>query len=135
VVAGTRPKFFRSVVPKHSDSDGKVSRGSYEPHLLFGWFKNLSFEEALILTTGVRPSKLRKVYWTHSHNDLVKIVDVRTQYEIAKAYQIHESFRLVAAEVFGGGKSSSSTPSPEGKPVETMQELMAAFASVGGSLG
>lgn len=47
---------------------------------------------------------------------------------------MHESFRLVAAEALGGGKSSGEAPSGV-KPVETMQELMAAFSQVGGTLG
>lgn len=78
---------------------------------------------------------MNKIYWSHSQNDLIKIVDIRTQYEIAKAYQIHESFRLVAAEVFGGGKNGNGAPSSGSKPVETFQELMAAFSSVGGQFG
>jgi len=79
---------------------------------------------------------LDKAYWKYSHKDLVKLVGLKTQFEIAKSYQTHESFRLVAFEALGGGKNKSSTPSSEGiKPVEDFQELMAAFTSIGGSLG
>jgi hypothetical protein len=67
---------------------------------------------------------------------LVKLVDVRTQYEIAKAYQIHESFRLVAAEVFGGSKKTGNAPSTTGvAPIEDYQSLMRAFSEMGGQLG
>lgn len=59
---------------------------------------------------------------------------IKAQFEVAKALQIHESFRLVAAEALGGKSGSKSSASSE-RPVETMDELMMKVAALGGRIG
>jgi hypothetical protein len=81
---------------------------------------------------GVKPSSLNEIYWSHSHDDLVTLVGIRTQYEMAVAYQNYESFRLVANEALGGGKRQSHS---EGEGIQTMDELVRKFQMVGGRVG
>jgi hypothetical protein len=76
---------------------------------------------------------LDEIYWSHSHNDLVTLVGIKTQYELAVSYQNYESIRLVAAEALGG-KPKGQQSNSDGA-IQTMDELVRKFQSFGGKVG
>lgn len=126
---GAHHAFFRAVGQTGCDGDRETRSGVEGPSVLLKWFGGLSFRESIVLTLGVRPSALNKVYWSHSYSDLKTLVSLRQQFEYAKVSQAYETLALVVSKALGTKETKSS------KPVESMDELMAAIANVGGKIG
>ncbi|CCV12933.1 hypothetical protein MESS4_510100 [Mesorhizobium sp. STM 4661] len=131
---GSPHGFFRAVTEKGRPGDGDAQDRSGQPSILLGWITGLSFEDSIIWALGIKPSSLRETLWSHTHFDLQTIVSLKTQFVLAQGYQTFESFRLVAQEALGGGRSSTAAI-PESDAIGSFGELAAAFSNIGGSIG
>lgn len=54
---------------------------------------------------------------------------------MVQTYQNHESLRLVIAEALGGSTESKGPSKNDVKPVQTYEELVAAWTGLGGMVG
>lgn len=76
------------------------------------------------------------MFWSHTHDDLIKIVGLKTAEAMARTYQEYETLRLVIQEALGGTKNSGvSNSSSEVKHIQSFDELASAFKEIGGVVG
>jgi hypothetical protein len=74
------------------------------------------------------PSKLNKIYWTHSFTDLQRLVSMKIQYELMRFVQERETLREAIQEALGGSSSEQD------QPPESFDEFAAIIASAGGAV-
>jgi hypothetical protein len=76
------------------------------------------------------PSRLDRVIWSNTFGDIQTKVRLKIQLELAKSHQQYENLAKVVVLALGGKPSEGSSHQDKPKPVETWDELVAAFGGV-----
>lgn len=76
---------------------------------------------------------MREVYWSHSYNDLVTIVRLNTEGKVAELGQHFDNLATVVSQALGG--SDNEDDDADVTVVESWDDLVAAFNTLGGQVG
>ena len=66
------------------------------------------------------------MYWSHTLEDLIRLTDLKVQFEMVKAMSFTESLLFTAGQVFG---SNQSTPTED---LNSVSDMLAFAAQING---
>lgn len=123
---GTHHGFYGALAGKSVGPDREARANDGPARVFTGWANGLTFEESLCWVFNTPPSRLDELYWSHTLEDLRKMVELRIQYDLMRFIQEKESFRDVVAEAMGTKTETKSRPPPE-----TYEELAGILSAAG----
>ena len=101
---GTRPVFFRETDPGAGKAGSPVSAGPADA--FHGWFRELSFDDAVCWAFGVVEGDLDDIYWRYARRELGQKIQLRLGEQNALLMSHHNSFVMIVNAALSDGKNT-----------------------------